>query len=276
MHKYFLSAIGILIDFLVCRSYNNLSLSIASDASGGYAATAIGMWQVPGNQAGITHMQWPTLSVYYRQRFMLSELADKSIAFVYPARPAHLSLIWQNFGNTHYHENIVSIGTARKFGENFSVGLRFNRYQTYMNQHFNQRAMYNLDAGIISQLSKNFTLGGYIHSLIPEKVKPGQYSLLPTLMGLGGSYDIHPKVKLMSEFQLSTTSDYSWIGAMQMQPSDKMYLYTGLQIANNNTYSFSFGFLYNVSNYELGLALVQHYLLGITPSFQISYRFTRK
>lgn len=276
MRKCFLGAIGVLVHFMVCSGYNRLSQGIASDALGGYKATPTGMWLISGNQACTANMQWPTLSVYYRQRFMLSELADKSITFVYPTRPVHLSLIWQNFGNSHFHENIFSIGTARKFGENFAAGLRFNRYQTYMSQHFNQRVMYNLDAGIISQLSKNFTMGGYIHSLIPEKVNAGQRSLLPTLMGLGGAYDIHAKVKVMSEVQLSTSSEYSWTVATQIQPSGRINLYTGLQIDNENTYCLSFGFSYNISNYEFGLALVQHYLLGITPSFQISYRFVRK
>jgi len=276
MRKCFLIVIGVYANIFVCLSYTPFLQGILSDGLAGYRATISDVWQVAGNQAGIAGIEFPVFSAYYRQRFMLDELADKSIAFVYPTEVVHSSFSWQVFGNNSYRETRLSLGAARKFGQNFSAGLRFNRYSTYMSKNFNQRVLYNVDAGIISRVSENLTMGCYIHSVVPQQAARGQISMLPTIMGLGASYSFHSKIRIMSEFQLTSISDYSWTGAVQIQPSDRMLLLTGLQVANDNNHLFSFGFYYQFSNYGLGVALVQHQQLGITPSFQVSYRFARK
>lgn len=275
MRKCIIIVIGLFVDISACLCYNYFSYGAVSDALAGYTSTTIGIWQVWGNQAGIADIQSPVLTSYYRQRFMLSELADKSIGVVYPTRPLHMSFSWQIFGNNSYRENRITLGTARKFGENFYGGLRFNRYNTYMSQGLNQYVMYNVDAGIINRLHENFILGCYIHSLIPTKVRKGQDNLLPTIMGIGVAYTISTNIQVMSEMQLTGTSRYSWIGALQVKPSDRLFIFTGAQI-HDYAYNISFGFNYRISNYELGLAVVQHPQLGINPSLQISYSFGRK
>jgi hypothetical protein len=125
-------------------------------------------------------------------------------------------------------------------------------------------------------MGENLRWGCYVLSIVPERVVRGQVSSLPTLMGVGVSYLLYSKVQVMTEIRLTSVSYYSWTGAVQIQPSDRLLLLTGLQIDNDNAYMFSFGFAYQLSNYGIGLALVQHQRLGITPSFQISYRFGRK
>lgn len=277
MRKCFLLITGLYANVWLGMAYTDFMQGITTDALAGYRSTTMDIWQVSGNQAGIAEITKPMLSAYYRQRFMLADLADKSIAFVFPTAVVHSGFSWQVFGNNSYRETRLSVGAARKFGQNFSAGLRFNRYSTHVNNKgISQHVMYNVDAGIISSIGENLRWGCYVLSIVPERVARGQISSLPTLMGVGVSYRLYSKVQVMTEIRLTCVSYYSWTGAVQIQPSDRLLLLTGLQIDNDNAYMFSFGFTYQLSNYGIGLALVQHQRLGITPSFQISYRFGRK
>jgi len=277
MRKCFLLITGIYANVWCGMAYTYFMQGITTDALAGYRSTTMDIWQVSGNQAGIAEISMPMLSAYYRQRFMLADLADKSIAFVFPTAVVHSGFSCQVFGNNSYRETRLSLGAARKFGQNFSAGLRFNRYSTHVNNKgISQHVLYNVDAGIISNMGENLRWGCYVLSIVPERVVRGQVSSLPTLMGVGVSYLLYSKVQVMTEIRLTSVSYYSWTGAVQIQPFDRLLLLTGLQIDNDNAYMFSFGFAYQLSNYGIGLALVQHQRLGITPSFQISYRFGRK
>ncbi len=247
-------------------------------ALSGYYATLSEIWSLNGNQAGITDITSPVVSFFYRQRFMLKDLSDKAIAFVYPTRILHSGIAYQEFGNSSYRETKFSIGTARKFMQKVSAGLRFCTYQTHMISQSHKSKIYNfnLDAGFIINTLENFSLGCYIQSLIPYRKNKNSVTKIPTIVGWGAAYNIDNKINLMTEFQLYNIPFYEWIGAIKILTGKNISIQSGFAISQNNTHSFSFGFALEMKKYELSLAFSQHNALGITPSFQINYNFKGK
>ncbi|MCX7985515.1 MAG: hypothetical protein N2662_01060 [Bacteroidales bacterium] len=276
MAKYFLFSCVLLVISSKGQSYQQFSEGVVSESLAGYMATGYGIWQISGNMAGMCEIASPVFSLYYRQRYLLTELSDKAFLFVYPSGWVNLGFSYLVFGNKSYREESMAIGTSRKFGDDFSCGLKFSRYSTYMLGKNHQHVLYNADAGVIYRFSEKLSVGAYIQSLVPYKYRQGMVNERFILMGLGGSYSVHSMVVFMSEIQLSGFPNYSWICGLKIIPSEKINILTGLHISNSSVYFFSFGFLYDFRTYEIGLALTQHSQLGITPSFQLSYRLQRK
>jgi hypothetical protein len=259
-----------------CYGYNNFFYGTRSLGLSGYQATQVDIWQMSGNQAGIAEIKNPSVSIFYSQRFMLSDLSDKSIAFIYPSKILNLGLSYQNFGNGDYNETKIALGTARQFGQNLSAGLRMNYYSSFANRRHNQRKIYNLDAGIISMPIENLSIGCYLINFIPTQNKSYQEDLLLTTLGIGISYNFNDIVQLMSEYRANDGSQHELNGACVILLGNGFSLLTGFFVSNTNTKGYSFGLSFQKKKIELSFSFLQHNILGSTPSFQLNYYFNKK
>ncbi|MGC3977253.1 MAG: hypothetical protein QM751_02865 [Paludibacteraceae bacterium] len=118
-------------------------------------------WNAFQNTSALAHVKEFEAAVQYENRFIVKELSTKTIQAAINARYVNVGLSFSYFGYSLYNDMIVGLGTARNFGDKFSMALQFNYYLAYFSgEEINKyRGTLFPQIGLSSKIFSNLTVG---------------------------------------------------------------------------------------------------------------------
>jgi len=222
------------------------------------------------NQAGISYLTAPVLSIYYHNRFNMDETGYGAIGFALPVKPGTFSFALSSFGYNIYNENTLSFGFGKKLGKYFSVGVSVNYLSTLIANNYKNVNGISANIGIISEPIKNLRIGFHVNNPFYIKYLNSSDEIIPVIFTLGALYKAADKLFLAYEFKKSVKHDTEHKFAIEYMALDHFFIRSGINI-NLAEYSFGLGYLYK--NLKCDLAFSRHQVLGYSPHISLSYMF---
>ena len=84
------------------------------------------IWSIYHNQAGLGYIQTPTASVFYENKFLISNFAYAGFAGALPLGNGAIGVSYSNFGYCAYNEGKLGLAYGMKLSEKFAVGVQLN------------------------------------------------------------------------------------------------------------------------------------------------------
>ncbi len=270
--KKILLALLLLAQLPVFAGIGNPHLGGRSAALGHASVTLRDVWSLHNNQAGLAFLkQKLAVGAYYENRFNLSEMALRGAVLAVPTKGGTFGVSVQQFGFSAYNESKYALGYARKFGDNFAVGVQLN-YMTvrFQRSEYGSRELISAEIGIQANITDKLKVGAQVFNPTTTELDDYDNERLPTIMRAGLQYDFSEKVLAFAEIEKDVDQPAHVKLAVEYQVIELIHLRAGL---STNPFRNSFGFGLNLKGLSIDIATTYHEVLGYTPQVGLSYKF---
>lgn len=250
----------------------NYPLGARSNSMSGITTTLSDVWSTNNNQAGLGFVKEITAGVYYENRFLLSETANKTSTFVYPTKAGALGFNITSFGFSAFTETKIGLSYGQRFGDKFSFGIQLNYLNTSLDQEYGSKNNVTGAAGFLVKLSEELTLGVHVYNPSRKRLADFEDERISTIMKLGMDYRFSKKVMLVIETEKDVDFDGLIKIGLEYHIIEILYLRAG--VASNSVRS-SFGFGLELKNFNVGFSSSYHQSLGLIPGISLIYMKSR-
>lgn len=255
----------------VARSQEIFQPASRSQAMGGIFAPLSGPWAVFGNQAGMAGVTRPVVGGSFQNRFLVSELSDKTGFLLVPVKSSVFAVSFYQFGKAPFRSGKVGFAYARSFGHRLSLGLQFNRYSLYLPEEKRSVATAGAELGGQYLLNEKLVIG--LHVSNPYRAKIHLYS---------GDYSFDSVIAAGFFYRLSDA--FSFLAEAEQRSDDDLRIKTGFEYCIREVifirggvagkpYKLSGGAGFCLGNFTVDLAASYHQNLGSSPSVSFQYQF---
>ena len=272
-----LSAILVFYCFSAFAGNENYHLGARSAGMANASVTLQDMWAAHHNQAGLAFVEKTGFGMSYEDRFLLPELGVKGGVIALPVKSGTFGLTVNSFGYSSYSESKYGIGFAKKFGENFAIGLNLDYMNIRIAENYGSKNYIAAELGVLGKLTDQLTVGAHIFN--PTRAKIAEFVLdststyeeySPTVMRAGISYTFSEKTFVTVETEKELYSKPMVKIGMEYHISAPLYLRAGIA---SNPFLSSFGFGLELNRFNLDIASSYHNILGFSPTVSLSYKF---
>jgi opacity protein-like surface antigen len=271
--KYFYFVLLLLLTGTCSVSAQDLlSVEGARNAGMGRCSVALsGFWNINANQAGIALVKDFSAGINYGERFGMSQLSTKSLAFLYPSRYGVIGASMDYFGYSLYHETKFGLAYAKIITPHLRAGLKLDFFQTAFGDHYGSNNMVTFEIGAQYDLSKNLTFGVSVFNPMPKPESSEIYFKFPLIYKIGLAYRFSKKLLVTTEVEKnSDLSFYEVRAGVEYTIQKCCFFRVGLGTKQE---IFSTGLGYRLKGLSFDLAAVVHQTLGISPQVSLIYSF---
>jgi len=240
--------------------------------TGGVSVFTNGVWATHNNPAGLAKLTNPVTGIYIENRFLIKELIFNVGSFALPVKNGGVGIAISHLRLGQYTNTFAGIAFGRKFGEDFSAGVRFDSYHVSFGNENEQGTAISFDAGIQWMLSDQVSFACNVFNPARLSLFEGTDASIPSIVKAGLSYRPLPELSLMTEACKELTSPLEINYGMEYALDEKIFIRAGLGL---NTPRYSFGFGYALNGFSIDIAASWHQLLGFTPQASLAYTFSR-
>lgn len=248
---------------------DNHHIGARSAGLGNASVTLTDLWAAHHNQAGLAYVENISAGIFYESRFSLSELGLKGGVFALPVKGGVIGVSAFSFGYSNYSESKYGLAYARKFGDNFSVGIQLDYLHTRIAENYGSKGSVAGEIGLRAQLLDNLTLGAHVFNLSRTKLADFDNERIPTIMRVGLDYKFSDKVFLAFETEKDIDQKVIVKTGLEYHILEMLYLRAGVA---SNPFVYSFGFGLDYKGLRLDIASSVHPVLGYSPQVALSYR----
>jgi len=266
----------ILLTLLFLNSYAQNGYFEVGSKQAGMGNTGVSycdIWSVNRNQAGLIELKKPTLALNYENRFSLKELGLKSVAFAYPTSSGTFALDFNQFGYNAFTENNIGIAFAKSLGGKFSLGVKFDYFNTKIAENYGNKGAFLAEFGVLAQPINHLFIGGHIYNLNKAKIAMYNNEHLPTFISFGISYEFSEKVLCAVETEKDIEYKSTFKIGMEYKFFDNLFIRAGVE---NNPNQLSFGIGYSSNKLKADLSFSTHQVLGISSHIGVCYTFGKE
>ncbi|HNW99475.1 MAG TPA: hypothetical protein PKK00_13800 [Bacteroidales bacterium] len=229
-------------------------------------------WSIYNNQSGLCGIKKISAGIYYENRFGLKNFGLKAGAVVMPIKAGVLGLSMNYFGYSMYNESKIGFAYAKKFSENFSMGIQLDYLSTHIAENYGNRSTVAGEIGLRYQLNKNLCIAGHIYN--PARAKIAEYNdeRILTVVKVGLSYLCSEKVLLNTETEKDIQYKAVFKAGVEYHPVKEIYFRTGIA---TNPFLNAFGFGIEIKNFKLDFATSYHQTLGFSPQFSMIFNVSK-
>lgn len=252
------------IFFLLLSEPGACQFSLGARATA-LASTTAGIkdpWNIGANPAGITGFPSMRIHANFSKFITVSDISRKSIAVVLPLKQTSLGAVFQQYGNTDYHQSQFAAALAKDF-KRLSIGigagftsLAITGYGASSNLSVRAGGQYALSSVLNTGLYLNYTTGA---------------SATKLSSGVGIGYT--PTNRLMVSVMFSRTDQQTGIASglgIEYQPVIGFWLRAGIStIPFKQTY----GVGINLHHFTVQICLENFGAFGQIPQIEIGYAF---
>lgn len=260
----------------------NYPVGARSAALGNASVTFSDLWSVHHNQAGLAGLTSPVAGIHYENRFSMSELSLKAVAFAMPLPgegQSVLGLSLVSFGYSAYSDMKIGIGFGKQLGDKYSIGIQLDYLQTSIGGEYGSKSAVAAEVGLQAEIINDLTMG--VHIFNPTRAKLLEYKIqeeteierIPTIMRFGINYAFSDKVSVSLETEKDVYFKAIFKGGVEYHPIDILYIRGGL--SSDPVYN-SFGFGLDMRNFRLDFAASKHQVLGYTSQISLLYNFEKR
>lgn len=268
----FILLIGYLPNLDSYSANNNFPVGARSWGMGNASVAVPDVWSVHHNQASLAEFQNITGSMYFENKFILSQLGLKSLSLIIPVGKDAFGLNVNHYGYEIYNEQKIGIAYGKKLGEKFNIGVQLDYLNTFISELGSKKNV-TFEAGILAKLNKQLFLGAHVFNPVKVKINDYEDERIPAIMRLGMAYRFSRKVLLSVETEKDIYFKPIFKTGIEYQPVEILYLRTGL--STDPTF-FTFGFGLVLKKWKLDFAASYHQTLGVTPHISLGYEIAKK
>lgn len=239
---------------------------------GGISVFTNGVWATHNNPAGLAKLTNPVTGIYIENRFLIKELFFNAGSFALPVRNGGIGIAITHLHIGQYTNTFAGLAFGRKFGEDFSAGVRFDCYHVSFGSENEQGTAISFDAGIQWMLSDQVSFACNVFNPVKVRLFEGLDEPTPSIVRAGLSYKPLPELVMMTEVCKTSTTSLEISYGMEYAFDEKLFARAGLGL---NTSRYSFGFGYVLNDFSIDIAASWHQLLGFTPQASLAYTFSR-
>jgi hypothetical protein len=236
----------------------------------GCGVTISDIWSVSHNQAGLAYLEKPMVGLYHERRFLIKELSFSSLAAVIPTKPGSFGFVVNYFGFSKYYDTKLGFAFSHRLGEKIAGGIQLDYFNTYMYGSESNIQRISFELGVITNPAKNLNFGFHLFNPFPRKLKHNSLSGLSSTARLGFSYFFYEKVLLTAEAFKKHPESIILKTGIEYIPVKQIAFRFGISTEPS---SFSFGLGYYLKKLWTGIAFTNHQVLGVTPHFDIGFKF---
>ena len=240
-------------------------------AMGGSSVASQGLWAMQNNPAGMANLDKISLGLYYENRWMLPETANKCGAFALPTKFGTLGVSFNQFGSSKYNENKFGLAYAKDFGRYLQIGLQLDYLLLKIGNDYGKFNAVTFELGIQSHVTDKLTLGTYIFNPVNFNFEQTlNHEKLPIVMRFGLAYQFTKDFVGQCEIEKNTEHEgISLRGGLEFEAVRNLYIRAGVQ---TNPGILSFGLGYAIRFAQINVAAQLHNELG--ASVQIGMIFS--
>lgn len=250
--------------------FDHIPLSARSQAMSGASVAIDGMDGAYINPAALGWMYRWTISIDYRQLFILKGMAYKSISATAPTgKIGTIAAFYNHFGDLTYNEQSASIHYGIRVAKNISVGVAvFYLHSGTNDGHYESFNSATGSIGIQYNPNNKLTFGAAIFN--PFFVKRDAANRVPIVMNVGASY------KPLKSFLVTVDLEKNIYTPLRVHLGaeyclfDQILLQAGMA---TSPFTYSIGVGYQHFGITANVCMGVSHIAGITPGVTLGYSF---
>jgi len=256
------------VTILCASNYSSAQLSNArSSALSSTNLLLIDEWSIITNSASSAFLEKPAIGIGFHRNYLISELDEKSIAFGLPFLKNNcFSIAYSVFGYELYKDQNLYFSYARKFSENFSVGLQFNNQQQIPGEEYQHTIENYLSFGIYAKVTSKVSIAGNYKFNFKSSSKSEMATQSRNTLALGFKYMLSEKFTIYFQGRQFVNESFVASAAMEYEYLENFFLRAGIA---SNPLKGSFGFGFKYKSIKFSASCSRHESLGYSPSISI-------
>lgn len=229
------------------------------------------VFSVYHNQAGLAGIERTSVSFFYENKFLVSEMSVRAGLITFPAGDGSFAVQYNSFGPAQWSESNAGVAYSRFLTDKLSAGIQLNYFGTRLPEINKNITTYSFELGAIYKLNDNTFLGAHIANPYAPKVETLTYEeSIPWRISLGG-HTMFTKEFTLS-YEVEAVKDYLpmlQIGA-EWNAAENFYIRGGYNTSPSRLFA---GFGYVTTFLTIDAAFSYHQFLGYTPSVSLKFSF---
>jgi hypothetical protein len=243
-----------------------------SAAMGNASVCLSDLWSAQNNQAGLGFFDQMTVGTFYENKFMLTELASKTLALALPIKGGTFGLTYNHFGYYNYAESVLGLAFGKKLTEKFSAGLRLDYLKQAFGGEFGSKSLVTFEFGIMYKLSEKLNIASHVFNPLQQQLSEDFNEKLPTIFKLGFAYYFSEPLFVICEAEKNSNLPLNIKSGLEYKINKKFVCRIGI---NTKPAQLSFGFGLNLKKIKIDLASCYHQQLGFSPQISIVYQIKK-
>lgn len=233
--------------------------------------TLTDLWQVRGNQAGLAGLEHPVAGAFYQQHWLASDLSMQGLAFALPVGKGCFAVSGNSFGSGGlFKEQQAGLAYAMKLSEKFRVGVQLDHLSLRFGENYGSTSTIVAQAGLQARVSDHLWIGAHLYNLGRAELGGPYDERVPTILGAGLGYTFNEQVLLCAQAEKDLDRDERYRVGIEYRPVKALFVRTGVSTGPVQAH---FGAGVRFKTLEVDLAVAARSQLGITPMFNLNYRF---
>ncbi len=238
----------------------------------GYASmTMADLWSVRANQAGLAGLEHPVAGAYYQQHWMSNDLAMQGLAFALPVGKGCFAVNGSSFGKADlFNEQQFGLAYAMQLSESFRVGVQLDYLNMRFGENYGSTSAVMVEAGLQAKVNEHMWIGAHLYNPNQAELGGPYDEKAPTVFGAGIGYRFNEQVLVNVQADKDIDRDEQFRVGIEYRPVKALFVRTGVSTGPVQAH---FGAGVRVKTFEIDLAVAARSQLGITPMFNLNYRF---
>ncbi|MDP4207344.1 MAG: hypothetical protein Q8928_00890 [Bacteroidota bacterium] len=262
--------------FIVCATYplyagnENYPAGARSAALSNASVALTDVWSTFNNQAGLSWLPSPVVSVYFENRFQVKEFSMRAAAFAFPVKPGCIAVSYRSFGYSVFNESKFGLTYSLKISKHFSAAAQVDYLQSYFGNGYGDYHTVAGEVGIMAEPLTNLWIGFHVFNPTQTKKDAIEEEKIPTVVRLGICYRVGEKAGLMFETEKDISQKPVFKGGVEVGVIENLNFRAGYRSGYEQ---YSLGMGYKFKGVIADLAFSRHQILGFSPQVSLGYEF---
>lgn len=268
--------IAMLGTFLAHAGGEPLPLGARFVGMGWTGLSAVDLWSIRLNPAGIAGLEVPAVGLSYQRHFLSEDLAHQGIAVALPLGNGTLGIGVDRFGYSLYNETRSSLTYAMRFGDGLRAAVQMDHLGVRLGGNYGSTGVLVAEFGVQAAITEELWIGAHIYNPTRTslmKKEDGAVPIdeeIPTLIRAGFQYTFGTKLIMNLEAEKDIDRQESVRFGIEYNPTKVLYLRTGISTEPTQSH---FGVGFRLERIDIDMAVAVRSQLGTTPIINLNYRF---
>jgi hypothetical protein len=227
------------------------------------------------NPAAVASVNLLTLGISYENKYIINELAVKSISFVLPTNFVNIAAQASYTGFNLYNELLGGIALSRNFGNVFQFGVQANYYSVYFAEVNKRYATFIPQLGAMILLSPAVNIGFSCFNPSQIVLKTASTpKIIPAVFSLGAKWTMSSSFDILLQLDKNLSAGYRIAGGFEYQLKNVLTIQTGAYHAQYLVPTLGFGC--QLKGLKMNLSTNLHPVLGLNSRAAVYYSFGKK
>ena len=267
LNKYLLTALFIFACSLPASVFAQNSMGALSIGMGQTGVAVHSDWSAFNNVA-LLQTEQNSVSFYGFRYVGIAEITDMAATSTFQTSRGTIAGSIHRYGFNLFSENRFLLGYKNELGR-FHYGASVS--YTYINQggNYGSASAIGFDLGLAAEITELLLFGARATNLNQPSYGDTDEEL-PRELAAGLSYYLTPDALVTAEIVKDVLFPTSFRTGVQYEVIESLFLRAGFT-TKPETYSFGFG--YQSSRWDVNFALQQHNPLGLSPALDLAVKF---